>query len=81
MLAVSSAKDAGDNGAQFTKQMERMNEIRKDALDNLAKTIESCVPSRTDGDGSFRLESTISKEYLEEQYAQQVQYYRTYKYV
>jgi len=58
-----------------------MNEIRKDALDNLEKIIGRRVPSRRDDDGSFRPESTITKEYLEEQYAQQVLYYTTYKYV
>jgi hypothetical protein len=68
-------------GLNLQRRWKRMNEIRKDALDDLEKIIGRRVPSRTDDDGSFRPESTITKEYLEEQYAQQVLYYRTYKYV
>jgi len=58
-----------------------MNEIRKDALDDPEQIIGRRVSSRTDDNGSFRPESMITKEYLEEQYAQQVLYYRMYKYV
>jgi len=68
-------------GLNLQRRWKRMNEIQKDALDDLEKIIGRRVPSRTDEDGSLRPESTITEEYLEEQYAQQVQYYRTYKYV
>jgi hypothetical protein len=68
-------------GLNLQRRWRRMNEIRKNALDDLEKTIQRHVPSRTDDDGSFRPESTITKEYLEEQYAQEVLNYRTYKYV
>jgi hypothetical protein len=68
-------------GLNLQRRWKRMNEIRKDAFDDLEKIIGRRVPSRIDDDGSFRPESTITKEFLEEQYAQQVLYYRTYKYV
>jgi len=68
-------------GLNLQRRWKRMNEIRKNALDNLEWIIGRRVPSRTDDDGSFRPESMITNEYLEEQYAQQVLYYRTYQYV
>jgi hypothetical protein len=81
MLAVCSAKDEGDNRAQFTMKMEKNKRHMKGWLDDLGRKIGIRVPSRTDDDGSFRLESTITKESIAEQYAQQVLYYRMYKYV
>jgi len=68
-------------GLNLQRRWKRMNEIRKDALDDLEKIIRRHVPSSTEDDGSFRPESTITKEYLDEQFAQQVLYYRMYKYV
>jgi hypothetical protein len=68
-------------GLNLRRRGKRMNEIRKDALDDLEQIIGRGIPSRTDDAGSIRPESTITKEYLEEQYAQQVLYYRMYKYI
>jgi hypothetical protein len=45
------------------RRWKRMNEIRKDALDDLEKIIGRRAPSRTDDNGSFRPENTIIKEY------------------
>jgi hypothetical protein len=53
-------------GHNLQTRWKRMNEIRKDASDGLEKIIGRGVPSRTDDDGSFKPESTISKHYLEE---------------
>jgi hypothetical protein len=68
-------------GLNLQRRWKMMNEIHKDALDDLEKLLRRRVPSRTDDDCSFMPECMITKEYLEEQYAQQVLYYRTYKYV
>jgi len=68
-------------GINLQRRWKRKNEIGKDAIDDLEKIIGRRVRSRTDDDGSFRHESTITKEYLEEQHAQEVLYYRPYKYI
>jgi hypothetical protein len=56
-----------------------MNEIQKDAIDNVEKIIGGHVPSRTEDDGSLRLQSTITKDYMTEQNAQEVLNYTMYK--
>ena len=68
-------------GLNLERRWEKMQEIRSDASAELEKIVGRCIPSRTDGNGDFRPESTITREYLQNQNTLQVNFYKTYKYV
>ena len=68
-------------GLNLERRWKRMDEIRSDASGELETIVGRCVPSRTDNNGNFRPETIITREYLENQHALQVHFYRAYKYV
>ena len=68
-------------GLNLQRRWKKMNEVRSDASGELETIVGRRVPDRADSNGYLRPETTITREYLENQHVLQVNYYKTYKYV